>query len=1061
MFKNKKIWKRIIWGILFIPILFISLLIIIVYWQQDAIVQQLLNTVNKDFKGEIQINDSHISPFENFPYISIDLEDVKLYENKLKKTPPLLRIKDVYLGFEISSLLSQEFEIKLIKLSKGNIDIVQDKNGEFNITKAFTTENKIENVDKEFHLDIKSILLNDIDFTKLNEENKILVEAFIYNTESKFKTSNSNLSISLESSLLLNVLKNNDTTFFKHKHVKLKSSIIFDKENELLTIETSELNMEKAIFGFEGNIDIKDSMNLNIKIQGNKPNFDLFIAFAPEEIVPALEKYDQSGKVYFEALLKGKIANGNQPYINVNFGCENAFFKNTNSQKKLDQLYFKGHFTNGSERKLSTMEFSLIDFSARPEAGTFTGFLKVKNFESPDIQTKIKSEFDLDFLSNFLNLKDLKNLKGNVNLTMNFHDIIDLNMPEKAIEKFNESYFTELLVENLSFESPDFHLPIHDIDVKITVDGHKAKVDYFNAKIGKSDISISGEVSDLPAILHHNNNIVKSNLLIKSNFIDLFELTNTKKTNSKPIDEQLEKTSLSFSFISKANTFSNSKTLPIGEFFIDNLNTKFNHYPHKLHDFHADVLIEEQDFRIIDFNGIIDKSDFHFNGKLKNYNIWFEDKPKGDTKIEFSINSKMLKLEDLFAYKGENYVPEDYRHEIFKNLNLSAIADLNFNDSLYFIDVVLQKFSANMKIHPLKIEELKGRIHYQNEHLLFENFYGKLGNSNILANLQYYTGSKPDLKKKDNYLYLKSSHIDFDELFKYNPPPVSNKEKTVDHEAIFNIYDLPFTDMSISFDIKYLNYHKYLIKNFYSKLRIQRNHYIYVDTLNMGIADGTVNMNGYFNGSDKNKIYLNPKIIFNNIDLEKLMFKFDNFGQDEVLSDNLNGKLSGQLTGKIHVHPDLVIKIDDSEINMSVQIVNGKLKHYKPLDALTDYFKDKNLNNVLFDTLSNNFSLKNGIITVPNMVINSSLGFLEISGKQDMSMNMEYYLKIPCKLVTQIAKQKLNITNNDDNISGREDEDEIQYKNNQKKIRYINLKLTSTEKGYSVSLGKERSNIRK
>src|SRR5690606_33841135 len=126
----------------------------------------------------------------------------------------------------------------------------------------------------------------------------------------------------------------------------------------------------------------------------------------------------------------------------------------------------------------------------RPEAGIFTGDLKVKNFVSPDIDLKLKSDFDLNFLAQFFNLEDLQDLKGKVALTMNFHDIIDPEFPEKSIEKLNESYFTQLKIENLSFKSPLYDLPLKDLDLYAEVEGHEARIDYFNVQVGKSDVAI-------------------------------------------------------------------------------------------------------------------------------------------------------------------------------------------------------------------------------------------------------------------------------------------------------------------------------------------------------------------------------------------------------------------------------------------------------------------------------------------------------------------------------------------------------------------------------------------
>ena len=40
----------------------------------------------------------------------------------------------------------------------------------------------------------------------------------------------------------------------------------------------------------------------------------------------------------------------------------------------------------------------------------------------------------------------------------------------------------------------------------------------------------------------------------------------------------------------------------------------------------------------------------------------------GEVALDANLNSKKLRLEDLFSYQGENYVPEEYRHEIFDDL---------------------------------------------------------------------------------------------------------------------------------------------------------------------------------------------------------------------------------------------------------------------------------------------------------------------------------------------------------------------------------------------------------
>jgi len=195
------------------------------------------------------------------------------------------------------------------------------------------------------------------------------------------------------------------------------------------------------------------------------------------------------------------------------------------------------------------------------------------------------------------------------------------------------------------------------------------------------------------------------------------------------------------------------------------------------------------------------------------------------------------------------------------------------------------------------------------------------------------------------------------------------------------------------------------------------------------------------------------------IDLDKLLFKFENFGQDYIVSDNLHGKITSSINGKIHMHPDLVPILDDSEVHMDVEILNGRLVDYKTLLMLEPYFGNKNLHDVRFDTLKNKFNYVNGVINIPLMTINSTLGFMQISGTQDMDYNMEYYIKVPLKLVGKTAWKTL--------FGKKEAEvdktqiDEIEYLDPAKKAAFVNIKVVGNIDDYSISIGKDKREKKK
>lgn len=1076
MLKKRKFWKRLIIGVVATPVLLMAIAIALVYWKQDEAVEYLLETFNEDFVGELEIRDSHISPFSNFPHITVDLEGLKIWEGKDKHDiSPIVEVEDAYVGFNFWTILRGELDIDFIRVENGELDLIMHEDGSLNVSNALSSPKdiKVKDVAEEFHLHLKAVEVQNLDVHKYNESTHLDVEAYINEAKASFETAPEHVKIELESKFLMNVIDNGDTTVVRHKHFFIDTHLDFDQTSQLLTIEPSKMELEHGNFKIDGSLDVKDSLNIDLNIHGNKPNFDLFIAFAPEELIPTLESYENAGDIFFEANVKGKAIDG-LPAVNVDFGCEQAFFKNPRTDKEVREMNFKGHFSNTltEAHDLSAMEFSIQNFHAVPEAGFFDGDVVVKNFESPEIDMNLSSDFSLDFLAKFFNLRDLQDLSGKVLLNMKFHDIIDLANPEKSIEKLNEAYDSELIIKDLSFKAGSDLPAIESVNAKVHMDGHKAEIDYVDAVIGNSDIHLDGSVSDLPAILHHTDDLIDCRLNISSKLLDIQELTAGQgeaagdSAGKKGIDEQISNLRMKLDFKSSARAFTESKHLPEGEFFIEDLYAKLQHYPHTFHDFHADIFVKDNDLSIVDFSGMIDKSDFHFHGKLHDYAFWLSDTLNGDTRIDYDLTCDHLRLEDLFAYRGENHVPEDYRHEVLDELKVHGIVFLHFRDHFQSADMRLTQVDAKMKIHPLKFRNFSGRIHYEDEHVQIDTLFGQIGRSSFNMDLNYYIGDDESIRKRDNHLGLHASRLDLDELMNYNPLPGSENEP-VDHEAGFNIYDLPFSPMTFDVDVKNLNYHKYLISNLVTRFRTERDHHIRIDQLDLDAAGGHWNITGAFDGRDRNKIFLDPTIKLTGIDLDKLLFKFDNFGQDEVAAENLHGKLSGTITGHIHVHPDFVPKIDDSEIHMDIEVLNGRLENYAPITALSEYFGDKNLASVKFDSLRNHLDLTNGVLNIPNMTLNTTLGHMDFSGSQKASgdYDMEYYVRVPFKMVTGVAKQKLfgKKDKKEADVAADEaaEEDEIIYKDETKRTRYLNIKIVGNLDDYKIGLGKDKRNKKK
>ena len=1009
-----------------------------------------------------------MSPFENFPYISIKVDDVRVYETKGNDAPVIMDVADIYIGFNIWDIVGGNYDIQTLLIEDGFFNVALHKDGTTNLQNALAASGDTS-AGEPLDVHLKNIELRNLDIHKLDEATNTDVETFIYWGKGGFNTGGNLILAHIDTEFELHVIDNGDTTYIHHKHFELHTDLTLDEKSGLLTIKPSRITMEHGEFELEGSLDTKNNMTVDLAVKGTKPNFDMLIAFAPEDLIPVLERYKNAGNIYFNAVVQGPTLHGKMPLIDAKFGASEAFLENTDKGKRINDMGFKGYFTNGEERNMRTMEFSLTDMSAKLESGKFLGSVVVSNFEEPEVDMQLNADFDLEFLAGFLNLTNIDNASGNVSLEMKFHDIIDLDQPELALNDLNQAYFSELKVTDLSLSSPDLPIPLKQLDLHLIMNGKKATLDQFDMLLGKSDLSITGYLSDLPAIVHHTNIPVVAHLEIESDVFDIAEVTGYSAKYSTGINERIEGLSVGFSFKSSAKAFTESRYLPEGEFFIDSLHAQLKHYPHELHDFHVDFLIDDQDLKIVDFTGFIDDSDFHFNGFVHDYGFWMQEELNGDVDLDITLTSDLLRLEDIFSYQGANYVPEDYRHEEFENLALHVNSSIHYNASaLHSIDIDLNKFNAKMHVHPIRFEDFEGRFHYEDDHLMVQKFHGKMGRTVFDVNMNYYLGDDQAIKKRDNYLGLKANYIDFDQLFNFNLAPskttetaetpetttVSTTADVQEHAEAFNLYKLPFTDMQFDVNVEHFIYHRIDLQHINAHLRTTQDHYIYVDTLNMNAAGGSFKMSGYFNGSDPKHIYMKPDLIIKDVNIDKLMFKFENFGQDHVVSENLHGRLSSRINGKIRVYPDLVPDLDQSEVHMDVEVLDGRLEDYAPMLMLSDYMGDKDLKNIRFDTLKNHLDIANGQMTIPNMTIESTLGHMELSGTQGIDHNIEYFLRIPWKTIKQAARYKLfgDKKSTDDQTV----DDEIIELDPNKKVRYLNLKIHGNVDDFKIGMGKAK-----
>lgn len=1061
-------------------VLLVGIGIGLLYTQHDRIANLVLSELDKKIDGELEVETTSISLFKHFPSVGIALHGATLYADKSKVGEPIFRFGKLFVGISVPDLIDGKYNLRRLSVHNGRLNIVKELDGTINLADAFKTAPDSTTVAARrdsvtYMIDLEKISLKGIDLSYTDLGNGQIYRANISELTSSFRSDSTLMSINLDSKMLLDWTTPTDTSLFRHKQFHIAIEANYEPASSLLHIPSGSLKLDEATFAISGSANIAKESVLDLRVQGDRPDLTLVTAFLPADVKAQLAPFTYDGRIYFDALVRGRVSATDVPLIEVDFGCEDAWFLNTAANEKLDKLGFKGYYFNGSDHALNTSELHITNVNARPGKGVFKGNFVMRDFTKPAIVMQLNSELELKFLGEFFGINGIKQTTGKIKLDMDFNELMDLKLPEQALGKLQEGIQSKLVVENLSFNIPGHPLPVKNVNIHAKMNKGAIVLDSATMKIGDSDLRLKGSLSDIQAFVRDHSKEVKLDIHALSDKVLLKDLF--AYDTSLHMSEEISNFVLGIELNTTVDQMLNPAPVPKGQFDLKILNATLKNYKHSFKDISAQLTVNDTMVRLKNLKGMIDKSDLQFSGRVTNYQLWFDSIKIGKTQIAFDFKSQRFAFDDILGRGTRKYIPRGYRHEEASDVWLRSKIDLRYDTVFKFAKAHIANVTALLKNRNLLMKDISGWVKYgTNKIFVLDTLKGTIGKSDFDLNMRLFNGADKTIKKRTNYFYLRSNNLDIDELVSYNfapdttkrhgdslrrrnrpkpaQPVVAKMEDSSKHAKAYNIFTLPFNDFTLKIDIARIKYNKLWMKDVTARARITEDHQIIADTLAMRIAGGTVGFKGQINGRDTTQLVVTSTLKVDQVDIEKIMIKLDHYGQDIMVNKNLKGRITGQIVSAVQVHPNFVPIVRNTSARMNISIFDGTLVDFAPMQAMAGYFKDKNLKLIRFDTLINQLMFTNGILEIPNMNINSSLGFIQLSGKQSMDLSMEYHMKIPMKMVTAVGFNAL--FNKKQEEVDLDQIDAIEYSDKDKKIRFVSVKVSGTPDDFKVSLGKGR-----
>jgi len=304
----------------------------------------------------------------------------------------------------------------------------------------------------------------------------------------------------------------------------------------------------------------------------------------------------------------------------------------------------------------------------------------------------------------------------------------------------------------------------------------------------------------------------------------------------------------------------------------------------------------------------------------------------------------------------------------------------------------------------LKFKNVNGTISFIGQHLLLRNVHVQSGNSKL--NMQ---GS---IRNFVNFYYTNPQKILFD--WKVQSPQIYLSEflafvggrKTIKRyrpgdrvSRIFGQLNNVLDQANIHIELKAdkLLYKRFVAETVRSSLTLKQSG-INLNEVSLRHGGGNLIVSGQIGqGGGANNFSVDSHL--NNVDIRKLFYAFEDFGQTGITYENLRGSLTArtQIRGRLKPNGQTVPKSFFGSVDFTLN--NGALVNYEPMERIGSlvFFRRRNFSNITFRSLHNKLQVHGDKIYIPEMLIESSVFNVIVEGVYGIPKGTNIGMAIPIR----------------------------------------------------------------
>ena len=516
-----------------IVVVILGVLAALPFLYKDKLLAKVKTTLNNQVNAKIDFSGFRLSLFSQFPKVEMEIRNLSLIGINEFASDTIFSAGSISTNISLMEMISGKgLELNSLTIENPRISLISDKAGKVNWDIAKTSvSGKPEAASPEaFKMKLSDVRVNNLNL--LYNDMAMPMKVWVKNTKitSSGDVAGTVTSFNLKGDVGEFIFEYDSVKYISKTKLKAETLLKVDYEKMDFAFDQGKLWVNNLPLEVNGSFAMpNDSMHFDLAFQSEKSDFATILSLVPADYQKYLEKADIKGSAEFKGSVKGLFYNEIYPAIDVLLSASNASFKYQDLPESVQDIQVSAQITK-PEGDLNLLKVNVEKAHASIKNNPMDlRLLVTEPMTDPNIDASFAGIVDFASLKQAIPIDSL-DITGILKAKMQMAGRMS-SIEKQEYEKFQSS--GEATIQNFRIESNQLTKPLEISQGQIKANTKQINIGRFDAKVGQSDFSLRGDVSNYLAYMFKNG-VLKGDFNLKSSFLNFSELSNIQKPVAKP-----------------------------------------------------------------------------------------------------------------------------------------------------------------------------------------------------------------------------------------------------------------------------------------------------------------------------------------------------------------------------------------------------------------------------------------------------------------------------------------------------------------------------------------------